>query len=348
MSDFRERYEQWKKTGSWGDTSAVSSFRANYYNKKAETAAADIESRVNTWLENNKNFIDNYNYRYGSGNENYRADSAEWLSTVTAQKANFDAEAENIKTLLGHYKDYLNEDYVSEITNALDGNGRLQAQIVSASESDGKYWAQWGSEDEYNSWLQQREEIESILNADDFEEYFSAGESKKEREKWWKGIENNVAYLRDPANLELYESSANSANGASWGTVENTLLDKLDYKAAKYMKDDEYIFTGLLTVSVAISITSDVSFARVMYTVFKLIILLYRMALGYEIGAKAFNTVEAKQFKVKSNYIRQYIRFVEEKTYLKLGDKYGDIRCFVKDEDLTASVFEEKTPDLTA
>jgi hypothetical protein len=40
------------------------------------------------------------------------------------------------------------------------------------------------------------------------------------------------------------------------------------------------IFTGLLTVSIAINLTQDLSFARVMYTVFKLILFLYRMALG--------------------------------------------------------------------
>lgn len=88
------------------------------------------------------------------------------------------------------------------------------------------------------------------------------------------------------------------------------------------------IFTGLLTVSVAITLTSDISFARVMYTIFKLIVLLYRMAVGYGLGAKAYNTVEARQLAVKSNYLRNYVRFVNDKTYLKLGDRYGDVSCY--------------------
>ncbi len=92
------------------------------------------------------------------------------------------------------------------------------------------------------------------------------------------------------------------------------------------------IFTGLVTVSVVITLTADASFSRVMYTVFKLIILLFRMASGYNAGAKAFNTVEARQLKAKSTYLRQYVRFMEEKTYLKIGDKYGDIKCFVNEE----------------
>lgn len=91
------------------------------------------------------------------------------------------------------------------------------------------------------------------------------------------------------------------------------------------------IFTGLLTVSVVVTLTSDITIARVIYTVFKLTMLLFRMAKGYDRGARAYNTVEARQFKAKSNYLRQYIRFVEDKLYLKLGDKYGDISCFVND-----------------
>ena len=85
------------------------------------------------------------------------------------------------------------------------------------------------------------------------------------------------------------------------------------------------LFTGLLTVTVAISMTTDVNMARVVYTAYKLIMLLWRMCKGYDRGARAYNTIQVKANKAKSNYLRQYIRFVEEKIYLKLGDKYGDI-----------------------
>lgn len=91
------------------------------------------------------------------------------------------------------------------------------------------------------------------------------------------------------------------------------------------------LFTGILTVSVAMTLTSDISFARVMYTIFKLIVLIYRMAVGYGLGAKAYNTVEVRQLEVKSSYLRNYIRFVDEKTYLKLGSKYGDMICYEDD-----------------
>ena len=94
------------------------------------------------------------------------------------------------------------------------------------------------------------------------------------------------------------------------------------------------IFTGLLTVSVVVTLTSDITFARVIYTVFKLVMLLFRMAKGYDRGAWAYNTIEVRQLKAKSNYLRQYIKFIEDKLYLKLGDKYGDISALVNDEDV--------------
>lgn len=92
------------------------------------------------------------------------------------------------------------------------------------------------------------------------------------------------------------------------------------------------IFTGLLTVTVVISMTSDVTFARVIYTVFKLVMLLFRMAKGYDRGSRAYNTIQVKNHKAKCNYLRLYERFVQDKTYLKLGDKYGDISCYINNE----------------
>ena len=103
------------------------------------------------------------------------------------------------------------------------------------------------------------------------------------------------------------------------------------------------IFTALLSVSVVLTLTSDISFARVMYTAVKLVILLFRMAQGYDIGAKAYNTIEVKRLKAKNNYLRQYIRFVSDKTYLKLGNEYGDISCFNEQNPQDISIGLEET-----
>ncbi len=101
---------------------------------------------------------------------------------------------------------------------------------------------------------------------------------------------------------------------------------------------------GFLTVSLLPVMTEDVSAARIIYTVFKVMMLFVRMAEGYSRGAMAYNTIEVRSYKARSNYLRQYVRFVAEKTYLKLGDKYGDISCFLAEDEPTDTTITEKAP----
>lgn len=126
----------------------------------------------------------------------------------------------------------------------------------------------------------------------------------------------------------LYDNADTTRGGVPMSGEE--FIKKKSHSAEMVLS---IIFCGLLTISVAITLTSDISFARVIYTVFRVVTLLYRMAVGYSVGAKAYNTVEVRRLQAKSNYFRKYIRFVEDKTYLKLGDKYGNTDCFEQDED---------------
>jgi hypothetical protein len=96
------------------------------------------------------------------------------------------------------------------------------------------------------------------------------------------------------------------------------------------------VFTGLLTVTVAVTLTQDITFARVIYTIFKLVMLIFRMAKGYDRGARAYNTIEVRQYKARSNYLRAYVKFVTDKIYLKVGDRYGDVSSFIG-EDITSN-----------
>lgn len=153
------------------------------------------------------------------------------------------------------------------------------------------------------------------------------------KKEYGKNTAKKVRELRRLNPIELNEAILmyDNVNGFSRGGVPLSGEAYLKKKTHSPEMLLSCIFTGLLTVSVAMTITKDVSFSRVMYTIFKLIVLISRMATGYGLGAKAYNTVEARQLQVKSNYLRQYIRFVDDKTYLKLGDKYGDISCYTED-----------------
>lgn len=103
------------------------------------------------------------------------------------------------------------------------------------------------------------------------------------------------------------------------------------------------VFTVLLTIAIFPVLTSEASVARIIYTVIKLIVLLVHMGCGYDRGARAFNTTEVNHLKAKTNYLIQYIKFIEDKIYLKLGDKYGDISQFVGWENLNENVQENMT-----
>lgn len=159
------------------------------------------------------------------------------------------------------------------------------------------------------------------------------------KERYGKKTAKKIMELKQLNPIDLNEAILlyDNSNGFARGGVPMSGEAYLKKKTHSLEMLLSCIFTGLLTVSVAMTFTSDISFARVMYTIFKLIVLIYRMAVGYGLGAKAYNTVEARQLQAKSNYLRSYIRFVNDKTYLKLGNKYGDIRCLVADEDKTSA-----------
>ena len=166
---------------------------------------------------------------------------------------------------------------------------------------------------------------------------------KQLRKKYGVRKAKRIIELNKLEPVELNEAVLlfNSGNAFARGGVPESGEEYIYKKTHSPQMILSAIFAGLLTVSVAITLTSDISFSRVMYTAFKLIVLLYRMAEGYSIGAKAYNTVEVKQICARNNYLRQYKKFINDKLYLKIGDKYGDISCFIPDEPIVEEPKEE-------
>lgn len=174
----------------------------------------------------------------------------------------------------------------------------------------------------------------------DWEENLKDTPYKKLKKKYGKARAKKLRALHhlEPIELNeailLYDTAEDALERGGVPISGDGYMHKKTHSASLVLSS---IFTGLLTVSVAITLTSDITFARVMYTAFKVVVLLFKMAQGYQMGAKAYNSVEVRQYQAKSNYLRQYIRFVEEKTYLKLDDKYGDIECLISDTSETTS-----------
>ncbi len=88
----------------------------------------------------------------------------------------------------------------------------------------------------------------------------------------------------------------------------------------------KHIFLTIIVVLVAVAPTfaliQNFSFGMIVYTMFKIALMLFRMYRGYSRGAKAFNTIEPKHLQAKTKYLYLYLEFLRNKTYLDLADKY--------------------------
>lgn len=85
------------------------------------------------------------------------------------------------------------------------------------------------------------------------------------------------------------------------------------------------VVAAFCSAGVTFVMNDGASWALVMYTIGKLILLAWRIFKGYSEGAKAYNTIEVSHLQGKSLYLERYKEFIENKTYLQLGDRYGEI-----------------------
>lgn len=150
-------YEEWKKKHGLSESKASSSEASSslldeyMMKKKAETVYGEINEALSAFETSAGNYAKNYQTRLSNRKAgDYVSDSGEWLSEITEQKAQFDASAEQIKSLLGKYGRYYGEDYVSSVIGYLDGTADTQAQIIAAASKDNDYWKQF-SKEQYES-----------------------------------------------------------------------------------------------------------------------------------------------------------------------------------------------------
>lgn len=189
--------------------------RASYYD--SSDRVQDLNTRYDTiqgWLYKNKSQLDEETYKGISSAFDGFKSSLDSVSDYYSQWSDRD------EYLTWDAKETFVKNYMEDPDKALQGD----------------YDEEWLKEAEY------RAEVQKVLGAEDFEAAFAAGEALgADPTEWWKNAENTVAHMRsDPEYLESYESSANASDGASLGLAKNTLLDSIEYKAARYMTDDEY------------------------------------------------------------------------------------------------------------
>ncbi len=83
--------------------------------------------------------------------------------------------------------------------------------------------------------------------------------------------------------------------------------------------------TAIIAIVVAIpvfTLAQEFTVGAIIYTIFKLALMMFRMYTGYSRGAKAYNSVEPKHLSDKIKYLCLYLEFLDKKIYNDLGDKY--------------------------
>lgn len=89
------------------------------------------------------------------------------------------------------------------------------------------------------------------------------------------------------------------------------------------------IMTVIFAVFAAIptfAFTQNASIGMVIYTLFKITLMIYRMYVGYSRGAKGYNTIEPKHLQAKIKYLYLYLEFINNKVYETLGEKYSNVK----------------------
>lgn len=243
----------------------------------------------------------------------------------------------------------LDDDYIVNHNEYLDV--RKTVQITGMTLMD--VFCDWQIDLEYEFYLRKRcKDLKIDYNEymekyhgktlEELQEMFpiEKGADKNPKLKFWKKIKNKVF-----GGIQNAKTSSKAAKVFSLNQIKHIELSPdilmTDGKVRNQRGDvgvsgEEYIerhtvgfkhilatvIFGIVAVIPTFSLISNISVGMIIYTVFKIALMLFRMYRGYSRGAKAFNTVEPKHLQAKTKYLYKYLEFLKNKTYLDLGDKY--------------------------
>ena len=197
---------------------------------------------ISSYIKDTESYIKNVQKQYegiGWGNA---------ADTYAKQTSTYDDLEKRRKTINSWLK--LNQNKVENydsLAKSLADLEKSTADVHGSFKSAKDYYSQWDTQESYDAYKKTEDEKKAILEAPDFKEYSDKGAAMGEgyisglNQLLGKAPKNTVSNMRrDPKVLEAYETAAKSSNGAAWETTENLALDNINYKAAKYMTDEEF------------------------------------------------------------------------------------------------------------
>ena len=121
-----------------------------------EEIANNIYNRTNNLITYNSNLLTDSNNRFsnrkGTYEDAYVSDSADWLTNITDRVKSLETEREYLRSYMGKYADYFNEEFVNSIYDALDKSDKLEdgsslyQNILNTAKYDNDYWSQFDVE----------------------------------------------------------------------------------------------------------------------------------------------------------------------------------------------------------
>ena len=221
-----------------------------------------LNSSINSWLKKNKSFYAGYNSRIGRYQDkdvldwSYESDSSDWLSSLTTQKGNLENEANEIRTWLDSYKDYLDKDYYNSVIEALNGNINQYEGIISHATDLNKHWSQWETEDAYKEWVAGQVDYNEKLNYD-------LGAGQKEID-WLQSIVDEYDKVQKPVYSNTDRGASAQAKADAYNAQIGAIAQKYgisyaDAKAQLSEKSAYHTLAGRIQKAEELASVADVN-----------------------------------------------------------------------------------------
>lgn len=121
-------------------------------------------------------------------------------------------------------------------------------------------------------------------------------------------------------------------------------VDRQKYGKSKLARS---VLSVVLTVGIGFSLSPGVTWGKVVYTIYRMIAILIRMKMGFDKGAKAYNSIEVKHRESQIYYMDKYMEFLNtDGLYEIVAKKYGEYDLMIPERRNTS--VGEVSPELGA
>ena len=242
-----------------------------WWEDDASSTGNIASNKVNKWLSNYNSYITDYQKRYegrqGGYSDAYVSDSADWLNTVTQQKAELDSGASEIFSYLEQNKGTLDQKWVTELTNSINGALTNYNNLVKGATEENAYWNSFNPNEEqlaagytaekiYGDWQKEQKQYESDMGLniyaaeqqlqqlkDNKASYFAELDAKeREGETFWDALGNLGKWLStSPDSMIPLAGNTNSLFGNSEKNAYDQKIADLEaqIERAKYVQGYE-------------------------------------------------------------------------------------------------------------